>query len=64
MSKFDKVWWHICEEHGWDWRNGTNEHWDELSEKEKDELEEAFVDDNYCLEQQLLESEYAAYMYD
>lgn len=64
MSRFNDLWWLICEENGWDWQDGTGEHWDELSEKDKDELIQAEAEDYQDFLEQQLESDYAAYMYD
>ena len=63
MSRYNELWWLICEEHDWDWRDGTSEHWDELSEKDRDELIQAEAEDYQDFLEQQLESEYADYMY-
>ena len=63
MSRFNDLWWLICEKHGWDWHDGTSEHWDELPDKNKDELQHADWEDYQDFLEQQLESEYADYMY-
>lgn len=37
-SKYEIFWEVTCDHHGWDYEDGSEEHWDELTAYEKDRL--------------------------